>query len=768
MKALYYKFFFTALLWMLSNNFLLAQLYSQDAELSQKATDAFAIAFRNADSAKAIAEEVLQTAMAEKNKNLMANALNTLGWAYMHKGRFDSATFFLEKSKSIYSLLHDELSMLRLDINLSEVYTKQGQLSQAITILLEADLLSNKVKNLTHQTDVKRELAIVYREAGDYKKSADYFKQALAGFRQQQDYFHYINTLASLSILYRTTHKYDSSLLLLKEGIQVAKQYDGTPYQQAMLEENMAETYFAKEDYQLALKHYLPALAIFKSLGNKGDIAYESFCIGKTYTRLKRYAIAETYLLQAYNTSNALNMETYKLDASNSLSEMYGQWGRWQQAYKFQQLSIALKDSMNLGEQLKQTTEIKEKYEAEKKESQILLLNVKNRQIKWWFLTGILVVLSAGSSYWLFHYRRRIKEEQIINYFATSLYNQNTVEDVFWDIAKNCISSLGFEDCVIYEFDAGRKILIQKAAYGPKNPHGYIISNLIEIQLGIGIVGHVAESMKAEIIRDTTKDPRYIVDDELRLSEITVPITFEGKLLGVLDSEHSRRNFFTKRHLVLLEKIADICTKKITRRFVEESLRQQIARDLHDNIGSTLSSINILSKLAVYNKGNDEYLSRQMLHINEQTKEMIDSLDDMVWAINPLNDNMASIISKMKEWASEFCEAANIELVFDTEASLLQQPLDIEKRKTIFLIFKEAVNNAVKYSNCTTLQTKFKKIGNQFSMQICDNGIGFNTSKESNRNGLKNMQERAESLKGKLIVESVTGKGTCVLFAIPL
>ena len=124
--------------------------------------------------------------------------------------------------------------------------------------------------------------------------------------------------------------------------------------------------------------------------------------------------------------------------------------------------------------------------------------------------------------------------ERAINYFATSLVNQNTVDEILWDVTKNCIARLKFLDCVIYLVDFDRDVLVQKAAHGPKNPRSYEIYQPIEIPVGKGIVGSVAKSGKAEIIRDTTKDSRYIRDDDVRLSEITVPIISNDKVIGII------------------------------------------------------------------------------------------------------------------------------------------------------------------------------------------------------------------------------------------
>ncbi|MEM8891829.1 MAG: ATP-binding protein, partial [Bacteroidota bacterium] len=159
--------------------------------------------------------------------------------------------------------------------------------------------------------------------------------------------------------------------------------------------------------------------------------------------------------------------------------------------------------------------------------------------------------------------KRSEEVQSAINYFAKSLFGQNTEEDIVWDIAENCIHYLGFEDCVIYLLDDSKKVLMQKAAYGAKGQAGRQILNQIEIPLGQGIVGTVAKKAKAEIVVDTSEDKRYILDDELRLSEIAVPIIGPDGVLGVIDSEHSSKGFYTQRHLEILEVIASLCANKL-------------------------------------------------------------------------------------------------------------------------------------------------------------------------------------------------------------
>lgn len=192
-------------------------------------------------------------------------------------------------------------------------------------------------------------------------------------------------------------------------------------------------------------------------------------------------------------------------------------------------------------------------------------------QKSWFYLLGLL--LTSGTVYWFVRSRNQkfrekqeeLEAEQAINYFATSMYERATVDEILWDVARNCIGRLHFEDCVIYLIDEQRQMLVQKAAHGPKSPRQFEIAAPIEIPVGKGIVGSVAANGQPELIGDTRPDPRYIVDDRPRLSEIAVPIRSDGGVLGVIDCEHSKAGFFTAKHLSILTTIASLCANKITR-----------------------------------------------------------------------------------------------------------------------------------------------------------------------------------------------------------
>ncbi|MEM7163767.1 MAG: PAS domain S-box protein, partial [Bacteroidota bacterium] len=149
-----------------------------------------------------------------------------------------------------------------------------------------------------------------------------------------------------------------------------------------------------------------------------------------------------------------------------------------------------------------------------------------------------------------------------INEFSQLISDKDELIELTSAITKNVVSRFDFEDCVIYILDQERQVLYQSSAFGPKDDKGAIL-NPITLKVGQGIVGEVAKTGKSKIIHDTSKESKYVVDDRVRQSEITVPILFEGKVLGIIDSEHSQKHFFTQAHLDTLTTIAHLAASKI-------------------------------------------------------------------------------------------------------------------------------------------------------------------------------------------------------------
>ena len=160
---------------------------------------------------------------------------------------------------------------------------------------------------------------------------------------------------------------------------------------------------------------------------------------------------------------------------------------------------------------------------------------------------------------------------ETINTFGSLLMRTSSVQQSTWCVAKHAVGELGYIDCIIYLInDDGA--LYQSAAHGNKNPTAQDVMNPIELKMGEGICGHVALTGVGEIIADTSKDPRYIVDDEDRHSEITVPIISDGIVIGIIDSEHPEKDYFSDHDLNILNTIASMLSFKISQAKAIEEL----------------------------------------------------------------------------------------------------------------------------------------------------------------------------------------------------
>ncbi len=200
------------------------------------------------------------------------------------------------------------------------------------------------------------------------------------------------------------------------------------------------------------------------------------------------------------------------------------------------------------------------------------------------------------------------------------------------------------------------------------------------------------------------------------------------------------------------------------------TVRNNIASDLHDEIGSTLSSIS-LSSAVIQRKLHDAHPEVKTLlqQIGNNTDSMMDAMSDIVWTINSQNDRFENVVNRMRAFAIEILEPLDCIVHFDIDENILDLKLGMNQRKNLYLIFKEAVNNAAKYSGCKNFWVNFsKRADGNIMLLLRDDGKGFSAETKDNQdvsmggNGLYNMNKRAEEMHGKLRFESRPGEGTTI------
>lgn len=252
------------------------------------------------------------------------------------------------------------------------------------------------------------------------------------------------------------------------------------------------------------------------------------------------------------------------------------------------------------------------------------------------------------------------------------------------------------------------------------------------------------------------------------------PLVISGELLLVVAIVAAAARLLFHRRLRL--KLA-----RISHQEAMERERVRIARDMHDEIGSRLTRISYVSELALQDAQDGSASRQSVLSISTAVRDLLKSLDEIVWAVNPQNDTLENLATYLGHFATEYLHATAVECKINIPTSLPPLPLTAEIRHNVFLAFEEAFSNALRHSGATCLSVDISCLDNVLEIHIEDNGKGFcspsdpppgpNPAPVERRrkgNGLANMRQRLASLGGAAKIESRPGHGTTVTLRLPL
>jgi signal transduction histidine kinase len=200
-----------------------------------------------------------------------------------------------------------------------------------------------------------------------------------------------------------------------------------------------------------------------------------------------------------------------------------------------------------------------------------------------------------------------------------------------------------------------------------------------------------------------------------------------------------------------------------------EKERNRIARDMHDDLGSGLTKIAILSEVVKTQLQQPDKAREQLENISVSSRELVDNMQDIIWVLNPKNDTLESLASYLREYALKFFEPFETKVQFKYPEEIPAVKLTEEQRRNIFLIIKESFNNIAKHAECSRVILQLEKINMQINFMIEDDGKGFNSSNtRAFGNGLQNMKNRMEQINGYYIIHSQPGKGTVTRISFTL
>ncbi len=314
---------------------------------------------------------------------------------------------------------------------------------------------------------------------------------------------------------------------------------------------------------------------------------------------------------------------------------------------------------------------------------------------------------------------------------------------------------------------------------------------------GTGLPARVLTSRKPHWVTDVAEGgslPSLLTaSNESLQSGFGFPILVGSEVIGIVElysyemrqpeQEQIQIMSFIGSHigqLIQRKRAEDALSRSKEERLVElQRVRRRIATDLHDDIGSSLTKIVLISEAAWQKASRNKEASERLSTITAISNELVESMSDIVWAINPQKDNLSDLAQRMRRFASDIFTPSKIAFRFRAPVPEQDIQLGANVRREVFLIFKESINNIVKHSRATQVIIDLAVAGGWLTFSVSDNGKGFDpslakaetdflSSRSRGGNGLASMRRRAREMSGQFEVITNPGRGALVSLRLPI
>jgi signal transduction histidine kinase len=392
----------------------------------------------------------------------------------------------------------------------------------------------------------------------------------------------------------------------------------------------------------------------------------------------------------------------------------------------------------------------------------------------------------------------------LINNLTKSILDKTNIIEISWEIVNIIAAYLNSEDCVIYLVDHEKETTEQIAVYGAKLDIDSQIINKLFLPKGKGIVGSVVKSGKSELVNDTSKDSRYVLDDEMRFSEIVVPIISDGVVIGVIDSEHKDKNHFNEEQIKTLESVASLVAIKlktavsIRERKKAEARNEQLVIELeksneelqeyahvvsHDLKSPLRSIYSLVDWIKEDNAGRFSEETKDNLSLINLTLEKMDQLISDVLEYSSVNsENRTKVEVNLNEVIEDIFQIVYVpdHIKIELKTSF---PSIMGNRARLQQLFQNLISNALRYTDKKEgrIEISCKDLGDFHEFYVRDNGIGIaaeyhekifkifqslHQNIESTGVGLSIVKKIVESYRGKIWLDSTPGIGTTFYFIL--
>lgn len=708
-------------------------------------------------------DSVLAEIAALQDDTVKMHRLIDLSLQYFNKAEFADAGRFLDELLALSQTLNDKTGLFHYYNKSGLVDLQQGEYAAALTRFDEALSLAQQIRNNRMIADTYSNIGMVHSSLGDFKTAIEHYQTALS-FRDASDMRGKSAQYTNLGIIYYQQGDFENAqeyfLLSLEMDEALGDKRDlaysynnlGLFYKylqnsaealkyyllaQSMCREtqdkqciagtsvNIASLYLNDGRSREALYQLLEALALFEEIGDQAEAASVGSTIGMTYVRLQDFVKAEEFLLTALTDIRAIGSKPNELNILSNLGYLYLEMNQPLQARPYLEQALSIATGMEMQDNMQSI-----------------------------YLSLARADSLAGD------YQLALRHYQLYSATRDSIQRKNNLSvmaemQTKYETARKDIEIQRLED----EKKISALILNMQNArmQGLEAQHALSTERAIALDREIAFkqveIGKHLADLQYQRAESEIQDARHVLsakNAEIHRLQLTRKVQARNYTIAGLIALLCAGFFVYNSYL-------------IRQRLKLQTLRNKIASDLHDDVGSTLSSISIFAEMA--QKQSNEVIPA-LTTIGESARKMLDAMADIVWTINPENDQFEKILMRMRGFAYELLGARKIDFVFKADGDVGKLRIPMEVRRNLYLIFKEATNNMVKYAEASKVSYSIKNEHSNLVMLIRDNGKGFDVSQPTEGNGLKNMRKRAKEMGAALSIDSFPGQGTTVQLKI--
>ena len=694
--------------------------------------------------------------------------------SFFNQSNYESAILYSTKAQNFAKQKNFKKGQAYSLIELTDIYIDKDELQKA-------QLSADAVNKLGVQMKDSLVIAVSKMQMAQVKMYSNDFDGAIPLFRESLQYLALHPTIYTalayndLGYTYGRKGELSKQADNLIKSVTIYEKYFPDKYGQIGIAlSNLSTLYYSVNQKQKAIDYAKKALTYREKDGDKAKLSLSCCNMSQLYIGIDN-AEAEKYLKQCEKYALQTNDQDRIVHSYVTASFLYTTTKQYTEAFSYEQKAIGL-----LEKNKRDPTMLARRYVSAGVISQDLKMDT---------------AITSGYFEKALNILRLSRDKFNLRDYYVNLYNYYTANNNYAAALASYKKYILYKDSIISENTQSAIAEISTRYETKKKDDEIIRLNItqkikqLEIEKQKAIIsGNLLEAKQKENEITLLSQQKELQDSRLKQQEEKLEkqllisqnnaqqlkLSRQAQQLKETEllAQKQLRNIIIGSVIAMLLFAGFIFNRYQLKKKIEQqqemlAVRSDIARDLHDEIGSTLTSIKILSEVSKNNIDRDVRKASAMLSkITEQSMQMQQGMSDIIWAIKPDNDKMENMLVRMREYAAYALESKDIDVSFSVDNEVLEKNLDMQQRRDVFLVFKEAVNNAAKHSGARSVKIRLQKALNDIIMEIADNGRGFEPV-ESSSNGLENMQTRANAMNGRLEIVSGKDRGTVVVMKIP-